>query len=467
MRTLLTWHRWAGVIACLSVVAWSLSGVLHPIMSRLQPQPAARSAPAVVLPSPIEIAVLLDTHGIDTVHGIHPALIDQTPWLRIDTPDRADALYLNPDNGETLANAEHAHAVFLARHFSGEHQAAVTRISRVTAFDDEYPYVNRLLPVWRVEFDRPDHLRAFIDTAHSRLGTLTDDNKLLMSQVFSALHTWHWAEGHTARLIAMSLLLLATASTAIAGLVMAVRLRNARQRLAKKTLRRWHRRLAMAVSLSTMMFTCSGLYHLLHTANPAALPATITAAVHASDIRYWPAIASNETLSLHAPNGTPMWRIARAASVPAEHAHHGAATHTPAAVHYINTRNGTRVDDGEQQLTYWLAAHYGNTSAEAIQGIEPITAFAGEYGFINKRLPVMRANLNDAHDTSIYVETATDELAAIVTNADRAEGWSFAWLHKWHFMDIKKDVRDGLLALFALGNAVVALMGLLLFIRRG
>ncbi|TNF35254.1 MAG: hypothetical protein EP312_04195, partial [Gammaproteobacteria bacterium] len=293
MRKLLAGHRWAGVIACMAILAWSLSGVLHPVMSRLQPQPAKRAAPAAVLPAAADLPALLAAQQVDRITALHPAVIDDQTWLRITTADDA-VLYLDPVSSTPLADGEAQHARFLARHFSGEHGAAISRITLVTAFDDEYPYVNRLLPVWRVEFDRPDHLRVFVDTAHSRLGTLVDDRKLWMSQTFTALHTWHWAEGSVWRLIAMSLLLLATASTAVAGMMMAYRLRNARQRLASKPLRLWHRRLAIAVSLSAVMFSSSGLFHLLHTENRSTLASPQRNAIAVDTLQYWPAMQDGE-----------------------------------------------------------------------------------------------------------------------------------------------------------------------------
>jgi len=465
MRAWLAWHRWAGVIACAAILAWSLSGVLHPVMSRLQPQPAVRTAPVAHLPAQLDLQQLLATQQLDNITALHPAVIDGHVWLRVST--NSDVLYLDPASSTSLENGEEQHARFLARHFSGEHDAAIVSVRQITAFNDEYPYVNRLLPVWRVEFDRPDHLRAFVDTAHSRLGTLTDDRKLWMSQAFTALHTWGWADGSAWRLLAMTLLLLATASTAIAGMVMAIRLRNAKQRLANNRLRLWHRRLAIAVSLSAVMFSSSGLYHLWHTENPHVAPTPLRASLAARSVQHWPVLQMGEQLSLHVINHQPVWRISGTTAMPAEHAHHqGMAMPTASTVRYISAIDGRPIADGEQQHVRALVTQYSPMRDAVITDTEAITAFAGEYGFINKRLPVMRADLDTPDHTSVYVETATDELATIVTDADRTEGWSFAWLHKWHFLDINKDVRDALLALFAFGNALVALMGLWLFIRR-
>ena len=142
--------------------------------------------------------------------------ITRRSWLRIGMPGEADGRYIDPASGQVLEHGEITHAVALARHFSGERQAAIVSVTRVDAFSDEYPAVNRLLPVWRVAFEREDRLRAFVDTAHGRLGTLVDERKYRLARTFMALHTWQWAEGSRLRLLLMGLLL---AAAAMAGAV--------------------------------------------------------------------------------------------------------------------------------------------------------------------------------------------------------------------------------------------------------
>ena len=95
-----------------------------------------------------------------------------------------------------------------------------------------------------------------------------------------------------------------------------------------------------------------------------------------------------------------------------------------------------------------------------------ITRFEGEYGFINKRLPVV-AFENLQNGDRYYVEPRSGVLAAHVRDSDRAEGWSFAWLHKWHFLDgLGRDARDAVAALFALGIAASFALGVFLYCRR-
>lgn len=95
-----------------------------------------------------------------------------------------------------------------------------------------------------------------------------------------------------------------------------------------------------------------------------------------------------------------------------------------------------------------------------------MTKFAGEYGFMNKRLPVMKLSYAGPGHPALYVEPATGRLAAFVTDGDRREGLSFAVLHKFFLMDwAGKNVRDAVAMLSALGVLAVTLYGFVLLLK--
>ncbi|MCM8536760.1 MAG: PepSY domain-containing protein [Lentisphaeraceae bacterium] len=71
---------------------------------------------------------------------------------------------------------------------------------------------------------------------------------------------------------------------------------------------------------------------------------------------------------------------------------------------------------------------------ESIDKLELVTRFSGEYGFVNKRLPVWKASFKDSNER-VYVETVSQKLALKVTPLKSVEGFSFAYLHKAHFLD--------------------------------
>lgn len=58
-----------------------------------------------------------------------------------------------------------------------------------------------------------------------------------------------------------------------------------------------------------------------------------------------------------------------------------------------------------------------------------------EYGFVNKRLPVVKLEYNSDDGTTYYIETSTSRLASIINNDTRREGYSFAIFHKFLLME--------------------------------
>jgi hypothetical protein len=105
-------------------------------------------------------------------------------------------------------------------------------------------------------------------------------------------------------------------------------------------------------------------------------------------------------------------------------------------------------------------------SLAALGSPELVTRFAGEYGFVNKRLPVVKLTYAGAGHPALYVEPATGRLAALVRDGDRREGLSFAVMHKFFLMDwAGKNVRDAVAIFSALGVLVVTLYGLVLTLK--
>jgi hypothetical protein len=90
-----------------------------------------------------------------------------------------------------------------------------------------------------------------------------------------------------------------------------------------------------------------------------------------------------------------------------------------------------------------------------------------EYGFVNKRLPVIKLAYDTPEKTTYFIETSTSRLAAVINNSDRIEGYSFAILHKFLFMDwTGKNIRDLTMVLAALTILIVSIFGFILFLKK-
>lgn len=488
MRSFLAWHRRIGIVALIGMVLWAASGVLHPVMSRLQPRPAQ---PVVQNPVPDlrgarPLADVLSRHGITELAEARVLNWPDGSFYQVVRPGAGVREYFALADGSALQDGDRRYAEYLARAFLGDTAAPVAQALLQTRFDGEYDGVNRLLPVWRVDFDRPDHMRVYVHTGTDRLGTLVNDVKAFSSTEFGLLHRWQWLEARApvARLVILSGLLVAAIAAVIFGMTLFIARRGQLQ--GRWQLRRGHRLLGMALSVFALMFFTSGLYHLLHfglRTDPAERATLAPARIDVAALKLDPraalersGIARAERLSLVDIGGEPYYRISPARASRAAgtrpndaHAEHGAGVATapagPAHAVYVSARTGAVLADGEPVYARALAtlavpgAHAGEVST--------VTKFHGEYGFVFKRLPVQRVALAGVGAPAMYIDTAERAVAAVIDDADRREGWYFAYIHKhdWLVPLVGKDMRDLFAAVAALLVMTTAIMGGVLALR--
>ncbi|WP_171001768.1 PepSY domain-containing protein [Methylobacillus flagellatus] len=490
------WHRWLGVFSCIGLILWGLSGISHPIMTRVQPVPAAFQPPVqhLDLKAAIAPAQLLPQHGIHTLNQLSVHVLDGKPAYRVVTDMRKPALWLDAKSGQRIEHADRDYAIQLARHYTHWRERKVADARWITGFSTQYPAVQRLLPVWQITFEGDDRPRAYIDNSQMRLATLSDRTRDLFSAWFHFGHNWGFLDGVPSLQVPLAgLVLSAILISAISGLLLALRRRGGRQH----GVRRVHRQLGLAVALATLLLASSGLLHLMVSAEQAqrAVPVA-SSTITLADLQAAPWQALTEQplrqLTLLQLGGKPywLWQASSAAAprsqvgVLAQESKPAKAVHGKAALGKdAHAEHGGHASHGslpnawaaDQPVVFDLpmlaiarlqlamltgrpVADFGHTSV--------VQRFGGEYGFIFKRLPVVRIDSLLADGQHYYIEPATGVLAAQIEPMDRFEGWVFAYLHKWVFADANKTLRDLLVSLFALGNVMLGVLGMVLFLRK-
>ncbi len=471
------WHRRIAWVALVAVLTFTLTGLLHTVMARFQPKPAQFRPPpqpvlAVALPAP---AVALGAAGIEQVLGLRP-VHDGERWLwRAQLAD-GHVRYLDPETGAApVGDAERAHAERLARWYAGEAAATVREASLLTGFDGDYGWINRLLPIWRVQFDRADGLTLYVSTEDDRLATITNTRKLVFQRVFRAVHSWSWLPSPL-RNAWINTLLAGIAITVLLGLTLSLRSRAGR----RFNLRRLHRVGGVTVSLALLAWALSGFVHALGNVErerayspqrPLQLAsAQLTAAL-------WQPAEAASGATLVALQQQSVWRWAlkppetttgRGLAM-GEHQHH--AQHKPVdstgpAARYVSAVDGQQIADGESQHLAELIAHFGLQGGAEDATVVP--RFTPEYGFAFKRLPVWRIEQPDAEHSAAFIDPSSERLAATITDGDRRAGALFSYAHKWEWVTplAGKGWRDGLSGAMAFLVVGVALGGTLLRRRR-
>lgn len=476
---LFRYHRWFGIVSCVAVVLWGASGVMHPIMSRINPTPVNMQPPQAVtaLHGALTPAQVLARAGIADVSGLRVVAWDGGTYYQASFSAQAQRRYFEVNSGAELAEGDARYAEYLARHFTGDAQSKVRGVSLVTQFDDDYLDINRLLPVYRVDLERADGLRAYIETSPPRVSALVDDRKALLGYLFRYMHNWDFlrtADG--LRTLLISAFLAVALLSAASGIWMyGFMWKRGTLQLHHLPLRRWHRTVGILVSLSALLFVVSAEWHLLGSKRRTVSP-MLENNIPASQLGLPDSLrhGSWSQIGLAQVDGQAVYRLlplrhkSATAMSGGEHDHSAKPQEkSMQQTLYVDSQSGAVLEEGARKHAVQLAGRFSGLPADKVANVALVSRFEGEYGFLNKRLPVWRVEYATPDRLSYYVETATGALATVVRDADRAEGWSFSYLHKFHWLDFAgKDVRDFVMGLFGLGNLAVALLGLWMFTRR-
>ena len=500
-RNMYRWHRIIGLITIVPVICWTLSGLSHPLMSNwLRPKIAREALP----PTPVPRAALPLTQVLAQNHLAELRNVRLVRWagqptyqVLTGTPT-AEPRYFDATTGTALpAGADQRFAEQLARYFTQDSVAPIVAAERLTSFTEDYPFVNRLLPVWKITLGQPSGLTVYVETMPARLATFNNSTRQTFLRVFNWLHTWSWLEligNNVLRVSIMLVLLSIIIASTLSGLLIYGLMwnkfrkpRNANDKVG--WLRKYHRAVGLAVALVTLSFAGSGAFHVylkLHPDNRLAYfhaPA-IAASRLAIDLTELPlAWDKVQNVSLAEFDGQVYYQVfslppadkAAWDKGPAKPAP-GASTGQPvekvraAEVAYYNAANASLLPGGSTQYAQRLAGSFltqaGFSTVPAILKTEVLDHFGDEYNFINKRLPVVQVAYATPTKTTLYVEPATGRLAARIDNANRYEGLAFGFLHKFHLSGgLGKNLRDAITMLSALGVLAVSLLGLWLFLK--
>ncbi len=470
--TLMRWHLWIGIIVTLPMIAWSLSGVLHPIMSRVKPTVMHHMAPPLQLENDQLQAfpkTILQQHGITSVYRINLVQFQGGTWYRVQlqaeqTPD--NVFYIHTRTGKILDHGDQIYAQWLARYYSGEQQAKITSVSLVHNFSPEYPSINRLLPVWRVQFERDDGLRAFIDTSSSGLGKLVDTKTHLFKQFFFWFHDWSFLQSfESLRIILLSVLCLLSFVGGITGLWLYSglyrKLHQPKNSIQK--MKQYHRVMGLLFSLGLLMFSASGVFHALSKFEPdtrhlvmdkqrfalqtiqPSLPEILESAIQDKTI---------QSINFHTVSQQPALHL----QVTKEHGQQSL---------YIDPNTGASLPHYDESYAKALAVSFSGIAAQHITSVEHITHFTNEYGFINKRLPVWKVSFDAPNHPYYFVHTASGHLAAKYDDISALERSSFSNLHKFGVLNaLGRDIRDSIMAINAFALIVVSFLGIYVYLRR-
>ena len=524
-KNLYKWHRRISLIIAIPVVLWALSGFMHPIMTNIRPNVATQYlSPTVIQDSKIKISLkdALAQNKVAQFHGFRLVHIDINWFYQVQESPKSLPLYLSTLTGKKLFNGDEIYAKYIAKQFldgqpkqqfdknledslsnkttnptglktgthdccedaanyvlQNENGSKITEVKRITNFDDEYKFISRLLPAYKVSFDRPDGIRIYVETTSDRFGFAVDNKRAAFDAIFLWFHTWTWMDSlGNAKYYIMILLLSMTMFTTGVGIylffITKTKKPNGNSVAAARTNHRW---VSISISIFTLMFSFSGAYHAISkfetdnrydffnkqiiSTSEADLnlatvqkaiqkPITNISIVKINNIRYWQVFTKEEWQSKNGELNSPRKDLMKDKKV------------APPNATYLKADDYSVLKNGEKEHAQYLATLFSKNPPNKIIATEAITKFNNDYNFTDKRLPVWKVSYASNHKERYYIETSTGVLSVKVDDTDLYEGYSFALLHKHHFMDFGgKGLRDFSTMFWAMAQIAVVTIGLI------
>lgn len=476
-------HRLLLWPAMLALCAFVLSGFLHIILTWTGPQAARSTPPQAQFPASDWAALPRALKQNNITHALVVKLLPSQGrnLLQVTQDEQQPRRYFDLSSGAELPGYDAQQAVWLAQYYLQDATAQPIKTEFITQFDDTYPWVNRLLPVYRLHFAGDN---ALILTIHTETGALADISntwKRSIQNVFRYVHTASWLDHAPAlRMLLMLALLGALIGTLLIGLCL---LYGMRARPQTPSTHRRHRRLAHVLWLPLLGFPASGLYHLLYSeygqpennlriSQPFSIPADELATVSTAAL---PTQALQSVSVLSLADGRLLYR----GSIGAAHAggHHDAHAQRQArfdgiakeqAAVYLDARTATTTDLQDEQLARLLAQQYFPAANAQLRNATKLTHFGEGYDFRNKRLPVWKVELDTPSADTLYIDVANGVLADRSNRASRREAWLFSSMHKWNPVSALtgRATRDGMIVLTLSLALILALLGWRLGKRR-
>ena len=520
-KNIYKWHRIISIVISIPVVLWAASGFMHPIMSSFRPKVATQFLSAKAIDNSYEKITLekaLSINKIDSFKNVRLIHIDTNWFYQVQLIGKDELVYLSVKNGKLLKKGDWIYAQFLARYFlEGEAKkdslkqgaaatasnvetpvadccdaatecvlkpkkgSKVTDVHKLTSFDDEYKNINRVLPVYKVEFKREDGIRVYVETSQDRFAFAVDNKRALFSRIFVVIHTWEWLSFLGVGRIYFELLLVGLAFiTSIMGLYIffTTKSKNVKGNELVAA-RRKHRYTSATISLFTLMFSFSGFYQattkfdkdtrdqffdksVYQTSNTklnidsiklvVKKPITNISLVTMDSNQYYQ-VSIQKDFDSKAGDKKPK-DLMKEMKVPKPQ------------IAYINTSNYTILKEGDQKYAHYLANKFSGNSDNDVISDSVISKFEGEYGFVNKRLPVWKVAYTKNQNERYYIETKSGKLSVRVDDYDYNAAMIFNFLHKHHFMDFAgKEWRDFSTMFWAMAQIMLVAVGFMLYFK--
>ncbi|MEM6602938.1 MAG: hypothetical protein AAF621_02710 [Pseudomonadota bacterium] len=481
LRYNVKYHKIISWIGGVALLIFALSGMTHPLMSWTGPKATAFFPPqAQINAEDIQaLPYILEKYNITSAHIVKIVPFADDKLLQVTQDHNAPRRYFDLGTRTELEHFDAEYAKWLARYYTGLNDANIADISFQTEFNSDYPWVNRLLPVYKVQFAVEDQRTAYIYTELSALGSLSNNYKKDIQTIFRAFHTWSWLDNaDDARVWMMMIFLISLTIMSITGIFMLFMMPK---RKIKQAPRRWHRYLSYAIFIPLLFFSVSGIYHLLQMAympNFRGLKIGDQINLQTAELDRsgdWISLYKNNRFNalslIEGPDQKLLYRLSlpkgkMGENISRQSRYNGVPFEKSAL--YIDAKTGKETSLSDRDMAIFYAKKHRDLQDHHIKDTKIITHFGPHYDFRNKRLPAWQINTALPEGDMIFIDPATGVLIDRLINNQRYETYSFSFLHKWNFLRplIGPKNRDILIVLLLSFAVIATILGYMMLLKR-
>ncbi|CAM4402251.1 PepSY domain-containing protein [Flavobacterium terrigena] len=490
------YHKYLAFFTIVPVIFWSLSGIMHPMMSHFFKPEIAKEylENQKIDTSKINFTLkeVLIKNKEKSIKNFRIVSFKNQQFYQV-INSKNEALYFNTSTANLLKNGDNLYAEWLSKYFLNDSISNVSSNIVLTEFDNQYKYINRYLPVHKISFNRNDAMEIYIETSSSKLATFNPKSRQVFIWFFDTFHNFSFIEkisNEYVRIIVVGISLFTILCSAISGLIIYglfwKQFKKINATTSELKTRKNHRKLGLLFSFFTFAFVLSGLFHIIKKWEPNTITKLVYEPIFETksidfDIKELP-LNWNEEINfglVNFNNETYLRNsIKKNEKVEKSDSKDFKSKPKPNYIisfYKINQLN--KSEDLDLKYAQFLVEELNkkhqfldkNLLVESNQKeVAVLNDFdKKEYGFVNKRLPVIKIAYNTPENNTFFIETNTSRIAAKVNNYDRAEGYTFALLHKFLYLEwAGKPIRDFVTVLTALSILVISVFGLLILKKK-
>ena len=188
-------HYWLGAVTSLLFFMFSLSGFFHVVVKFDYDDSDQWVSNQVVDTKDLDCSISEVLTEAGPIKELSLAVIDEKPHFRIVKPGRDSSVVMfDLSSKSSLEDGDERYAKQLALEFSEYSSSDIKGTEKITKFRNDYGFIFRRLPVWRVSFKDKEYWSYTVDTQDAHMALRVKPMTVIEAISFVNLHKFHFID---------------------------------------------------------------------------------------------------------------------------------------------------------------------------------------------------------------------------------------------------------------------------------